>query len=179
MTKLEVTDINVGIMAVIKLKGNPIHTSGTLPGVGSQAPNFSLVRQDLSEVTLSTFDGKRKVLNIFPSLDTSVCANTVHHFHEKIPNTDQVIVLNISKDLPFAHERFCGTKGLLHVETLSAFRSTFATDYGLEIIDGPLASLCSRVVIVLDENNNILYTEQVPEITEEPNYDEVLKVLLP
>lgn len=164
-------------MADIKLKGNPIHTSGSLPKKGSKAPEFSLVRQDLSEADLNSFGKKKKVLNIFPSLDTEVCSLSVKKFYQKIPNAANVVVLNISKDLPFAHKRFCVSEGVNHAETLSAFRGSFGKDFGLEIVDGPLKGLCSRAVILLDENNQVVYTEQVPEITQEPNYDAVLKAL--
>jgi thiol peroxidase len=164
-------------MAEITLKGNAIHTSGDAPAVGSTAPAFSLVAADLSEATLDTFSGKKKVLNIFPSIDTGVCAASVRAFNEKAGAVDGAVVLNISADLPFAQKRFCGAEGLDGVHTLSSFRSDFSNDYGLTIVDGPLAGLCSRVVIVLSEDNSVLYTEQVPEIAQEPNYDAALAAL--
>jgi thioredoxin-dependent peroxiredoxin len=164
-------------MAEIKFKGKSINTTGALPKMGFKLPDFALVRQDLSEATLAAFGNKKKVLNIFPSLDTGVCALSVKQFYKQIPNSSKVIVINISKDLPFAQKRFCDAEGLVDVESLSAFRSSFAKDFGLEIAEGPLKGLCSRAVIVLDENNQVIYTEQVPEITQEPDYAAVLKVL--
>lgn len=164
-------------MTEIKFKGKPINTSGAIPKKGAKAPDFTLVRQDLSEATLATYGNIKKLLNIFPSLDTDTCSLSVKHFYKQIPNSKELIVLNISKDLPFAQKRFCAAEGLANVESLSAFRSTFAKDFGLEIAEGPLKGLCSRVVIVLDENNQVIYTEQVPEIAQEPDYAAVLKVL--
>ncbi len=162
-------------MAKITLKGNPTNTIGNLPKIGENAPNFTLVKTDLSEVSLENYAGKKKVLNIFPSLDTPTCAASVRAFNKEATDLPNTIVLNISADLPFAQARFCGAEGINNAETLSSFRSTFAKDYGLEIIDGPLAGLCSRVVIVLDENNKVIYTEQVAEIVDEPNYAEALR----
>ena len=161
-------------MARITLKGNPINTSGHLPAVGSPAKDFNLVKQDLSTATLASFAGKKKILNIFASLDTSVCATSIKKFHEHAAKKPDVVVLNISADLPFAAKRFCGAEGVENAVTLSAFRSTFAEDYGLKIVDGPLAGLCSRAVVVLDEKNHVLYTEQVPEIGQEPDYQKAL-----
>jgi thiol peroxidase len=163
-------------MAKITLKGNEINTNGTVATSGSAKP-FTLVKTDLSEVTLESYTGKRKVLNIFPSLDTPTCATSVRTFNKEAADLPNTVVLNISADLPFAQARFCGAEGITNAEAASTFRSSFAKDYGLEIIDGPLAGLCSRVVIVLDENNNILYSEQVGEIVDEPNYAEALKAL--
>lgn len=164
-------------MANITLKGNKVHTSGDLPKVGSAAPNFKLVRADLSEVTLGTYDGKRKVLNVFPSIDTGTCAMSVRKFNKEAGDLKNTAVLNISADLPFAQTRFCGAEGIKTAETLSSFRSTFAKDYGLQMTDGPLTGLCSRAVIVLDANNKVLYTEQVGDIVNEPNYTAALKAL--
>jgi thiol peroxidase len=164
-------------MANITLKGNPVRTSGELPKTGSSAPNFKLVRGDLSEVTLGTYDGKRKVLNIFPSIDTGTCAMSVRTFNKEAGDLNNTTILNISADLPFAQTRFCGAEGIKTAETLSSFRSTFAKDYGLQMTDGPLAGLCSRAVIVLDESNKVLYTEQVGDIVSEPNYAAALKAL--
>jgi thiol peroxidase len=164
-------------MANVTLKGNSIHTSGELPKVGTSAPEFKLVKSDLSEASLSQFSGKRKVLNIFPSVDTGTCAMSVRKFNEEAGKLDNMAVLNISADLPFAQARFCGAEGIKNVEVLSAFRSSFSSDYGLKITDGPLAGLCSRAVIVLDEQNKVLYTEQVPEIAQEPNYQKALEAL--
>lgn len=161
-------------MARITLKGNPINTSGNLPAVGSQAKDFSLVKQDLSEASLGSFAGKKKILNIYVSLDTGICAASIKKFHQEAAKKPNVVVLNISADLPFASKRFCGAEGIENAVTLSTFRSKFADDYGLRMIEGPLAGLCARSVIVLDENNKVLYTEQVPEIGQEPNYDKAL-----
>lgn len=157
----------------ITFKGHSIETSGTLPQVGTNAPDFCLVRQDLSEATLKTFEGKKKILSIFPSVDTSVCSLAVKTFHEKAKDC---LILHISKDLPFAQKRFCGAEGLDNVEMLSAFRSSFAIDYGLEIATGPLKGLCSRAIIVLDGQDKVIYIEQVPEVTQEPDYDRALEV---
>ncbi|MBL7557318.1 MAG: thiol peroxidase [Bdellovibrionaceae bacterium] len=164
-------------MAKITLKGNPINTTGDLPKVGSTAPEFKLTKMDLSEATLSSFAGKKKVLNIFPSIDTGTCALSVKHFNKDAANAKNTVVINISADLPFAQKRFCGAEGIANAETMSSFRSTFARDYGLQLQDGPLAGLCSRAVIVLDENNKVLYTEQVADIVNEPNYDAAMKSL--
>ena len=163
-------------MTTITLKGNPIQTNGELPRSGQVVPGFKLVKLDLSEAGLSDFPG-RKVLNVFPSVDTPVCATSIRTFNEKAAAAGNVTVLNISADLPFALKRFCGAEGLENVETLSTFRSSFAKDYGLEITDGPLAGLCSRAVLVLDENNTVLHAEQVPEIAQEPDYDAALGAL--
>lgn len=164
-------------MAKITLKGSPLETSGTLPAVGSTSPDFKLVRTDLSEVTLETYAGKKKVLNIFPSIDTGTCAASVRHFNKDAAGLTGVAVLNISADLPFAQKRFCGAEGIENAEALSTFRSHFATDFGLQMKTGPLAGLCSRAVIVLDEKNKVLYTEQVSDIVDEPNYEAALKSL--
>ena len=163
-------------MAQITLGGNPINTNGELPAVGSQAPDFVLVGQDLSNATLETFAGKRVLLNIFPSVDTEVCATSIRTFNEKA-SASGAHVLNVSADLPFAVKRFCGAEGLEGVQSLSTFRGSFAKDYGLEIVDGALAGLCSRAIVVLDGEGKVLYTEQVPEIAQEPNYDAALDAL--
>ncbi len=163
-------------MAQITLKGNPIHTRGELPAQGAAAPAFRLVTTGLAEVTLDDYQGK-KVLNIFPSLDTAVCATSVRQFNQKATGREGVTVLNISADLPFAHSRFCASEGIENAVNLSSFRSSFASDYGLEIVDGPLAGLCSRAVLVLDEGNRVVYREQVPEIAQEPDYDAALAAL--
>lgn len=164
-------------MAQIKFKGNPVKTSGTLPASGSSAPDFRLVKNDLSEATLESFSGKYKILNIFPSVDTGVCAMSVRKFNEKAASNPQAIVLNISMDLPFAQKRFCGAEGINNVEMLSAFRSTFADDYGVKLLDTPLAGLCSRAVVILSKDNKVVYSEQVADITQEPNYEAALKAL--
>lgn len=162
-------------MATITLKGTPIETVGELPKVGTAAPDFSLIKPDLSRASLKDFPGK-KVLNIFPSVDTAVCATSVRKFNE-IVSMRGVTVLCISEDLPFAQKRFCGAENLDKVVTLSAFRSSFGKDYGVEMKTGPLAGLASRSVVVLDEQNQVLYAEQVPEIAQEPNYEAALSKL--
>ncbi len=164
-------------MTAITLKGNAINTSGTIPAIGESAPAFTLVANDLSEVTLENYAGKRKILNIFPSLDTPTCATSVRTFNKSASEINNTAVLNISMDLPFAQKRFCGAEGIENVETLSGYRSSFQDDYSLKIIDGPLKSLCSRVIIVLDENNKVLHSEQVNEIVDEPNYSAALSAL--
>lgn len=163
-------------MATITLKGNEIHTSGSLPKVSSQAPDFKLVKTDLSELDKAGLKGKKVVLNIFPSLDTDVCAASVRRFNKEASELDNTVVVCVSKDLPFAHARFCTTEGLDNVISASDFRTgKFGEDYGLTIADGPLAGLHSRAVVVLNENGDVVYTEQVPEIVEEPNYEAALK----
>ena len=164
-------------MAKITLKGNPINTIGNLPSIGEFAKNIELVAADLSVKSINDFKGNKLVLNIFPSLDTGTCAASVRRFNQEAGNLGDTKVLCISKDLPFAQARFCGAEGLDNVITLSDFRSDFTKQYGLEIVDGPLAGLASRVVIILDEEGKVIYTQQVPEIIDEPNYEEVLSVL--
>ncbi|WP_396193279.1 thiol peroxidase [Flavobacterium sp.] len=165
-------------MATITLGGNPINTNGELPKVGSNAPQFQLVKTDLSEVTLADFAGSRLVLNIFPSIDTGTCAASVRHFNESASKLENTKVLCISRDLPFAQKRFCGAEGLENVVNLSDFKSgSFGKEYGLEMTDGPLNALHSRVVIVLDENGVVKYSEQVAEIADEPNYEAALASL--
>lgn len=165
-------------MANITLGGNPINTSGSLPQVGTQAPNFELIANDLSIATLGSYAGHRLILNIFPSIDTGTCAASVRKFNEKASVLNNTKVLCISRDLPFAQKRFCGAEGLENVVNLSDFKAgTFGKNYGLEIVDGPLAGLHSRAVIVLNETGQILYAEQVGEIADEPNYDAALAVL--
>lgn len=165
-------------MAAITIGGNPIHTNGDLPKTGSQAIDFKLVQTDLSETSLNDFNGSRLVLNIFPSVDTGTCATSIRKFNEKASQLDNTKVLCISRDLPFAQKRFCGAEGLENVINLSDFKDgAFGKAYGLEITDGPFAGLHSRVVIVLDETGKVLYSEQVGEIANEPNYDAALAVL--
>jgi thiol peroxidase len=135
------------------------------------------VRTDLSEITLESYAGKRKVLNIFPSIDTSVCATSVRKFNQDAAGLSNTVVLNVSADLPFAQARFCGAEGIKNAEAASTFRSSFAKDYGLQITDGPLAGLCSRAVVVLNEKDQVIYIEQVPEIAQEPNYASALQSL--
>lgn len=162
-------------MSTITLKGNPVQTSGQLPAKGTTVQNFKLVKGDLSEVTLESYAGKVKVLNIFPSIDTGTCAMSVRRFNEEASKLNNTVVLNISADLPFAQSRFCGAEGIKNVEVLSSFRSPFGKDWGLQITDSPLAGLLSRAVITLSADNKVLYTEQVAEIANEPNYEEALK----
>ncbi|WP_432671048.1 thiol peroxidase [Flavobacterium sp. SM2513] len=165
-------------MASITLGGNPIHTSGTLPQKGSKATDFTLIKTDLSSASLSDFSGKKLVLNIFPSIDTGTCAQSVRTFNESASKLENTTVLCISRDLPFAQKRFCGAEGLENVINLSDFKTgEFGKNYGLEMTDGPLAGLHSRVVIVLDENGTVLYAEQVDEIADEPDYEKALAVL--
>lgn len=161
----------------VTLKGNSISLGGTFLQAGAQAKPFTLVTKDLSEATLDTYQGKRKILNIFPSVDTGVCAASVRKFNQLASGLDNTVVLCISADLPFAQVRFCGAEGLDNVVTLSAFRSNFAQDYGVEMTTGPLQGLTARSVVVLDENNNVIYSQLVPEITEEPDYDNALSSL--
>jgi thioredoxin-dependent peroxiredoxin len=162
-------------MATVTLKGNPIETFGKLPEVGSKAPDFKLVAEDLQDVSLAQFAGKRKILNIVPSLDTSVCATSARKFNERVKELKNCAVVVISADLPFASERFRSNEGLKEIVTLSMMRSkAFGQDYGVLMTSGPLAGLCARAVVVLDENDKVVYTELVPDIVREPNYDKVL-----
>ena len=165
-------------MATVTLGGNPIHTSGELPQVGSKLVDFKLIKNDLSVATLADFAGKKLVLNIFPSIDTGVCATSVRTFNQKASELKNTKVLCISRDLPFAQKRFCGAEGLENVENLSDFKDgSFGAAYGLTITDGPLAGLHSRAVIVLDEKGKVVYAEQVSEIAQEPNYEAALASL--
>lgn len=165
-------------MATITLKGNAIQTSGDLPAKGTKAPNFELVKTDLSKATLKDFEGTRLILNIFPSLDTGTCAASVRRFNKEAAELDNTKVLCISRDLPFAQARFCGAEGLNNVITLSDFATQqFGKDYNVEITSGPLAYLLSRAVVVLDENHRVIYTQQVPEIVDEPDYQQALAAL--
>ncbi|MCQ9634019.1 thiol peroxidase [Chryseobacterium sp. WG14] len=164
-------------MSTITLKGNEVHTIGTLPSVGTTIKDFALVDSGLNVKTLETFDGKKKVFNIFPSIDTPTCAASSRKFNEEASKLDNTVVINISKDLPFALGRFCAAEGLNNVETLSDFRSSFGDDYEVTITDSPLKGLLSRAVIVTDENNKVVYTEQVSEIADEPNYNAALTAL--
>jgi len=165
-------------MAKITLKGNPVNTSGNLPSKGTQAPDFALVKSDLGKQTLSELKGKKLILNIFPSLDTSVCATSVRKFNQMAANKTNAVVLAISKDLPFAHGRFCTAEGITNVVTLSGFRdSSFGKSYGVDIIDGPLAGLYARSIVVLDEKGKVVYNQLVPEITQEPDYEAALAAL--
>ncbi|MGY4817034.1 thiol peroxidase [Pseudomonas chlororaphis subsp. piscium] len=165
-------------MAQVTLKGNPVQVNGQLPQAGSKAPAFSLVGAGLADITLSSFAGKRKVLNIFPSVDTPTCATSVRKFNAQASSLNNTVVLCISADLPFAQARFCGAEGLESVQNLSTLRGReFIENYGVAIADGPLAGLTARAVVVLDENDTVLHSELVKEIAEEPNYDAALAVL--
>ena len=165
-------------MATITLKGTPIETIGDLPRVGEKAPNFKLTKRDLSETSHDDFAGKRIILNIFPSIDTQVCATSVRRFNMEASKLENSVVLCVSADLPFAHERFCGAEGIDDVVSLSSFRSeAFGKDYGVKITSGPLTGLMSRAIVIIDESGKVIYTEQVPEIVHEPNYDAALAAL--
>ncbi|HOV71927.1 MAG TPA: thiol peroxidase, partial [Dysgonamonadaceae bacterium] len=162
-------------MASITFKGQPIHTCGELPNVGEEAPDFTLVKSDLSEAKLSDFRGKYVVLNIFPSLDTGVCAASVRRFNKEAAGMKNAVVLCISADLPFAASRFCSTEGIENVITLSTFRnSSFGEQYGLTIVDGPMKGLLARAVIVVNPEGKIVYKELVPEIAQEPDYNSAI-----
>jgi thiol peroxidase len=164
-------------MSEITLRGNTIHTVGELPAVGTPAPAFTVTGGNLADVTLGDFAGKSLVINIFPSVDTGVCAASVRAFNQKAGGRDDVKVLNVSADLPFAQGRFCGAEGIEGVTNGSTFRSDFGSTYGVTITDGPMAGLMSRAVVVVDGDGVITYTEQVPEIGQEPNYDAALAAL--
>ncbi|WP_100077227.1 thiol peroxidase [Chryseobacterium camelliae] len=161
----------------ITLKGNEVHTIGTLPSVGTTVKDFALVDSGLNVKTLQDFDGKKKVFNIFPSIDTGICAESARKFNEAASGLDNTVVINVSKDLPFALGRFCAAEGLDNVETLSDFRGTFGDDYEVTMTDSPMQGLLSRAVIVTDVDNTIVYTEQVPEIAQEPDYNAALEAL--
>lgn len=165
-------------MAKITLKGNPVDTVGNLPAPGAAAPAFTVVKTDLSEVSLKDFAGKKLVLNIFPSIDTATCATSVRKFNQQASDIQNTQVLCVSADLPFALGRFCGAEGIKNVAAASVFRNPeFGTSFGVTITSGPLKGLLSRAVVVIDEQGKVLYNEQVAEIADEPNYDAALKVL--
>lgn len=164
-------------MASVTFQGNTVSTTGELPKVGDKAPDFALVKADLSEVSLSSLAGKNVVLNIFPSIDTGTCATSVRKFNEKAADLDNTIVICVSADLPFAAGRFCGAEGIENVITGSTFRSTFGSDYGVTFTSAPLTGLLSRSVVVINGDGNVTYTEQVAETTEEPNYEAALAAL--
>lgn len=166
-------------MAKITFKGNPVSTGGDLPGVGSQAPDFSLVKTDLSELKLSDLKGKNVVLNIFPSIDTGVCAASVRRFNKEAGSLNNTTVLCISADLPFAAGRFCGAEGLENVVTLSTFRdSSFADKYGVLMTDGPLKGLSARAVVIVNPEGKVVYNELVPEIAQEPDYESAINSIV-
>ena len=161
-------------MAEVTLRGNPIHTSGDLPSVGSTAPAYALVGRDLGEVTSDSLAGKNVVLNIFPSIDTPTCATSVRTFNERAAGLDDTVVVCVSADLPFAAGRFCGAEGIENVQTGSTFRSSFGDDYGVTLTDGPLAGVLARAVVVVGPDGTVKHTELVPEIGQEPDYDAAL-----
>ncbi|WP_394754799.1 thiol peroxidase [Crenothrix sp.] len=164
-------------MASITFQGNPLHTSGNLPAVGSKAPAFTLVNSKLEDVTLASYPGKKKVLNIVPSLDTPTCAASTRKFNEKAADLDNTVVLVISADLPFAQCRFCEVEGLKDVTALSTFRSTFSDDYGVTLMDTILSGLTARAIVIIDENDTVIYTQLVAELANEPDYDAALAAL--
>jgi len=165
-------------MATVTLDGTPVHTVGQLPAVGTRAPDFCLTRGDLSDASLADFQGQRKVLNIVPSLDTPVCANSARQFNERMGRLSNAVVVTISADLPFAQQRFCETKGIDGVVTLSMMRDRrFGQDYGILQADGPMAGITARAVVVLDDNDEVIHTELVGEIGDEPDYDAALAAL--
>lgn len=165
-------------MAKVSLKGNVVHTNGELPKVGDEAPDFTGVKGDLSEISLKDLKGKNVILNIFPSLDTAVCANSVRKFNKEVTSVPNTVVLAVSKDLPFAQGRFCTTEGIENVIPVSMFRcSCFGDKYGMLIEDGPLEGLFARGVVVVDKDGKVIYEELVPEITHEPNYEAAMASL--
>ncbi len=165
-------------MATITFKGNPVHTAGNLPAAGATAPAFRLTAGDLSDIGLDAFAGKRKIVNIVPSLDTGICAKSAMRFNSEVAQDADTVLLNISADLPFAQKRFCDHEKLQHIVNLSTMRSpAFGKDYGVAMVDGPLAGLLSRAVLVLDRDNKVLHAQQVPEIAQEPDYDAALAAL--
>jgi thioredoxin-dependent peroxiredoxin len=164
-------------MATIKFQGNPLHTSGELPAVGSKAPDFTLVNGKLADVNLATYAGKKKVLNIVPSLDTPTCAMSTRKFNEKASKLDNTVVLVVSADLPFAQCRFCETEGLTDVIPLSTFRSSFSDDYGVTLTDTVLAGLTARAIVIIGEDDKVIYTQLVDELANEPDYDSALAAL--
>ena len=165
-------------MAEITLKGNSVNTVGNLPAIGSSAPDFELVGADLSEKTLADFAGKNIILNIFPSLDTGTCAMSVKTFNSKAGELGNTVIVNVSKDLPFAQKRFCEAENVDHVTNLSAFRSHgFGNGYGVEMIDGPLKGLLGRAVVVINSQGEVIYTELVPEIVDQPDYEAAISAV--
>jgi thiol peroxidase len=164
-------------MATTALGGNPVSTVGDLPSIGAPAPSFTLTGADLSDVTVDGFAGKKVVLNIFPSIDTAVCAMSVRAFNERISGRDDAVVVCVSEDLPFAQSRFCGAEGLANVVTASTFRSDFGEAYGVEMADGKLAGLLARAVVVIDESGTVVHSQLVPEIAQEPDYDAAMAAL--
>ena len=164
-------------MATITFQGKPLHTSGELPAVGEKAPDFTLVNGKLADVTLATYAGQKKVLNIVPSLDTPTCATSARKFNEKAAHLYHTVVLVISADLPFAQCRFCEAEGIKNVIPLSTFRSSFADDYGVKLLDTFLRGLTARAIVIIDEHDNVIYTQLVSEIADEPDYEHALAAL--
>jgi thiol peroxidase len=164
-------------MADTAFSGTPAHTVGDLPAVGAAAPAFTTVNADLQDVSLTDFAGKRVILNIFPSVDTGVCANSEREFNKRATGLDNTVVISVSKDLPFALGRFCAAEGIENVTATSSFRSSFSEDYGVRLLDSPLAGVLARAVVVIDTDGTVLHTELVPEITTEPDYDAALAAL--
>ncbi len=165
-------------MAEITFKGNPFHTAGSLPKVGTNAPEFKVIKADLSPMALSELKGKKVVLNIFPSIDTAVCATSVRRFNAEADKLSNTVIVCISRDLPFAQKRFCGAEGLNNVVTGSEYQdSSFSDAYGVRMVDGPLAGLLSRAIVVINEQGKVIYTEQVPEIAQEPDYGKALAAI--
>lgn len=164
-------------MAKLAFKGNPANTVGELPKPGQTVTATKLVKADLSEVSSQTYAGKNKIFNIFPSIDTGVCAASVRRFNKEATSLKNTVVINVSQDLPFALGRFCGAEGITNCETTSAFRSSFGKDWGLTLADTPLMGLLARAVVVVSPDNKVLHTELVPDITQEPNYETALKAV--
>lgn len=164
-------------MAQVTLGGNAVNTNANLPAVGSPAPDFTLTGSDLGDITSASLLGKKVILNIFPSIDTPTCATSVRTFNVRAADRDDAVVLCVSADLPFAQGRFCGAEGITNVINASGFRSTFADDYGINLVDGRLAGLMARAVVVIDEAGTVAYTELVPEIAQEPDYDAAIAAL--
>jgi len=165
-------------MSTVAFKGQAVRISGVLPKVGAVAPNFKLVGVDLSDVGLDKFAGKKKIISVVPSLDTGVCAMSARKFNQELGKLEDTVLINVSADLPFAQKRFCESEKLAHIVTLSAFRSpAFGRDYGVQIVEGPLAGLLARAVVVLDAQNKVLHAQLVPEITQEPDYEAALKAV--
>jgi thiol peroxidase len=166
-------------MAKTALKGNEVNTSGDLPAIGTTAPDFKLVSTDLSEVSLSDFKGQKVILNIYPSVDTGICAMSTTRFNKEASGLDNTKIVCISNDLPFAFSRYCSAEGIDSLATLSNFRDSgaFGKAYGVEMVDGPLKGLCARAIVVVDEEGKVSYTEMVPEITTEPNYEKAMAAL--
>ncbi len=165
-------------MAGITFKGQPTRTAGSLPAIGSKAPDFELTGTDLAQYTLGQWSGQRKLLNIFPSIDTPVCAASARRFNEEASRYADTVMLNVSADLPFAQNRYCGSEGLADVRNLSTFRAPeFGVNYGVRIEEGPLRGLCARAIVVIDEHDTVVHTQLVSEIGDEPDYEAALKAL--